>query len=174
MELTFRKHDETTFTAWYAIDSVEINDGGQIFYRDVYKDANGHYFDFDGHRYYTQDCQKYSCKEFLEDIENKKPVYDNEFYQMIISEGLDNIVFSIPMLVNAYMLPGGFTIRGDKSIPVDCHINKNTFSIFYAGTLDFVADDLATPTQTTDHYTVSDLVKLIKDNYITVKRRGEN
>lgn len=110
-----------------------------------------------------------SCEEFYDKIHNGIYITTDLFCQMLLTEGIENLIFEIPMNVRLHRaIP--YLLDGTKTKKVPCKIveeyNREVRSNYKLKFITIEYDD--TVGNTTDYYTY-DLLQFIKHGEITVK-----
>ena len=158
--------------AWlgYFKDEIEIedNNGNTEVKLPVMTDDSGEYFVYKNNKVYINDFVKVSFEDFTQAVRNNM-AFDDVFVNMLLSEGIDKIQFDVPM--NMKSGPAVFGIcfaDGDKFLNKRCRIIERQHKVIdnYKIEVEVIKDDGSTITHRS--FYTSDMVSLIKDNYIKI------
>ena len=151
--------------SWRETVMVEQRDPFKEFERTIREDEKGKFFTWNKNKIYLEDWIRIPMKEIKNKFENKEHVSTDMFCQAILTDGIDNVRFLIPL--ECYTLMGMF-VDPSKTKEVVCKINKNdtrSFKLSYKiGFMPVVSnEEVANRT-----FYTSDLVDLIKSGYIKI------
>lgn len=152
--------------------TVGDNKTKKSYRRTIRNDENGKFFTWNKNKIYLNDWIKTSMKELKDKIDNNVWVTPDDLCQAILSDGVDNVRFIVPLHT---VLISGFFVYSDKTEDTLCKIQerwnrevKNNYKI----TLVPVEPD-ETVESSRDFYTC-DMLSLIKDGYIKIiTKEGE-
>ena len=154
----------------YFKDEIEIekDDGNTEVKLPVMTDDGGDYFVYKNNKVYVNDFVKVSFEEFMQAVRDGM-AFDDIFVNMLLSEGIDKIQFDVPM--NTVSSPVFFGIcfaDGDKFINKRCRIIERQHKVIdnYKIEVEVLEDDGSTIAHRS--FYTSDMVSLIKDNYIKI------
>ena len=158
--------------AWlgYFKDEIEIEkDNGDTDVKlPVKTDDGGDYFVYKNNKVYVNDFVKVSFEDFMQAVRNNM-AFDDVFVNMLLSEGIDKIQFDVPM--NMISSPAFFGIcfaDGDKFLNKRCRIIERQHKVVdnYKIEVEVLENDGSTIAHRS--FYTSDMVSLIKDNYIKI------
>lgn len=134
----------------------------------VKTDDGGDYFVYKNNKVYVNDFVKVSFEDFMQAVRNNM-VFDDVFVNMLLSEGVDKIQFDVPM--NMISSPAFFGIcfaDGDKFLNKRCRIIERQHKVIdnYKIEVEVLENDGSTIAHRS--FYTSDMVSLIKDNYIKI------
>lgn len=147
--------------------TVDVEDATtrKCYERTIREDEKGKFFTWNKHKIYLDDWKRTSMKSIVEKLENKERIFDDMLVIAILSEGVENVRFEIPMPYS-----DGFFKHPDKTTPTICRIDeeyrdrkvKNNYKI------------ALTPVEPQENlslheeYYISDFAGLIECGYIKV------
>jgi len=134
--------------------------------RTIREDENGKFFTWNKNKIYLNDWLRISMKELKEKIEGNERVTSDDLCQAILSDGIDNARFIVPLNT---VCGFGFLLDGNKFKDTLCKIEerynrevKNNYKL----TLVPVETD-ETVASSRDYYT-TDMISLIKEGRIKI------
>ena len=146
--------------------SVEDREKRKTYERTIREDECGKFFTWNKNRIYLNDWVRTSMKELQERIDNKERIFSDDLVHAILSDGVVNVRFEVPMPTRC----GFFFVSRDKTKDVVCKIDENVrnYKVKNNYKLTLVPekeDDEASPYE---HYYISDLASLIESGYIKI------
>lgn len=147
-------------------DTIKIDNK---YIRSLRTDDSGKFFTWNKKKFYVDDYKKISINSIKDKINRKEWFTDSEFCQAVLSEGVDNIKFNVPMNIVDFSLFGLTLVDSTKTINKICHIEES-YNRFVHDTykLKLVVDDYDGSTVKTHDYYITDFVSLLRDGYISI------
>ena len=100
---------------------VTNNKNNKGYDRTIREDENGKFFTWNRNKIYLNDWIKTSMKELKEKIEKKEWVTSDDLCQAILSDGIENVRFIVPLNT---VCCGGFFLNGNKFKDTICKIKE--------------------------------------------------
>lgn len=164
----------TIIRTWYGYfkDSVDIEDNTDktIAKLPVVSDNNREYFIYNGQKVYKSDFVKVSFEDFMNAVKENM-AFDNMFTTMIMSEGLDNIQFEVPMntITGLHIFDIGFA-NGDKFINKTCRIIEREHKVEDNYKIEVEVIDPDETTISHRSFYISDMISLIRSGHIKIMK----
>lgn len=135
--------------------------------RTIREDERGEFFTWDKQKIYLDDWIKTSMKELKEKIENGERVKSDDMCQAILSDGVNNVRFIVPLGVTCC---AGFFVDASKTKEVVCKVSEERFNRKVAQNYKIVLvpvepDDSVASCE--DYY-ATDLLSLIEEGVIKI------
>jgi len=108
----------------YCEDRVSLWYDGKERIRTVHTDDEGKFFTWNRHKIYLDKFLKISKQEIINKLKNNEFVTDDELCQMLLSEGVDNVRFVIPMMTVDCRFMGLVSCNPNKRVDTVCHIEE--------------------------------------------------
>lgn len=146
--------------------SVTDNKSNKSYDRTIREDENGKFFTWNKNKVYLNDWIRTSMKELKEKIERKEWVTSDDLCQAILSDGIDNVRFIVPLNT---VCGFGFFLDGNKFKDTVCKIEERwnrEVSHNYKLVVVPVGPD-ETVASSRDFYT-SDMMSLIQSGHIRI------
>lgn len=150
---------------------IETNDNGKYreFKRSVREDENGKFFTWNQHKIYVDNFKKISIQSIKDKLANDEWVTDDELCQAILSEGVENVRFIIPMMLVSCRFMGLVTCDPTKRVEKKCHIEEGFNRMVSDGyKFNFVPDDYDGTTCSHEEYYVLDFVSSLRNGYVKI------
>ena len=134
--------------------------------KDILEDADGKYFMWGDVKYYLDNFMKIHISDILQKIKDNKKITSDELCQMILTEGVENVRFEIP-LANINARFGGLVITDPNNRKYKVCKIREGFSRMVDDNykLDFYPEDNDMSVSCESFYTM-DLVSSIQSGYI--------
>lgn len=145
------------------------NAHNKTFNRSIREDENGKFFTWNKNKIYINDWIRTSMKELKEKIERNEFVTSDELCQAILSDGIDNARFIVPLSVVSLSVFGITIFDGNEFKDTLCKIEENwnrEVKHNYKLTLVPVEPD-ETVERSREFYT-SDMIQLIREGIIKI------
>lgn len=146
--------------------TVTNNKNHKSYDRTIREDKNGKFFTWNKNKIYLNDWIRTSMKELKDRIENKEWVTSDDLCQAILSDGIENVRFIVPLNT---ICGGGFFLDGNKFKDTVCKIkeewNREVVQNYKLIVIPETPDE--TIASKRDFYT-SDMISLIVDGYIKI------
>lgn len=155
----------TVYVGLGNVETVTILDNktGKQFKRSVHKDNKGLFFTWDKFKIYLTDWVRMPISQIKNKIETSGDLTTEEVCQAILSEGLNNVRFIVPMYENEVQF--GF-LKGTK--PTLCKVSESCESNIRMNFLvRFIPVESSNPNLYVD-YTTSELVSALKRGDIKI------
>lgn len=158
------------FVSSYDFDNyVAVEDNGKLYDRITREDKFGKFFTWDCEKIYLNDWVRSSMKELKWKIENNIRVTSDDLCQAIMSDGIENVRFKVPLNTTCGF---GFFLNGNEFKETLCMIkeepNRNVKQN-YKITLVPVNPNSSIASKT-DYYTM-DFLSLIESGNIQIVER---
>lgn len=149
--------------------TVTDNKTDKSYDRTIREDENGKFFTWNKNKIYLNDWIRTSMKELKEKIERKEWVTSDDLCQAILSDGIENVRFIVPL--------NTVSIRGFGISLFDTRKKKNTVckieerwnqEVKNNYKLTFVPVEPDETVVNSDAYYTMDLISLIKTGYIKI------
>ena len=144
--------------------TVTDNKTNKSYDRSIREDENGKFFTWNKNKVYLNNWIRTSMKELKEKFERKEWVTSDDLCQAILSDGIDNVRFVVPLNTVC-----GFFLDGNKFKDTVCKIeeryNREVKSNYKLTLVPVEADE--TVASSDDYYTM-DMVSLIQSGYIKI------
>lgn len=155
---------------WVANDHTNVSVMNKKSYdRTVREDKNGKFFTWNKHKIYLNDWMKTSMKELKEKIENKEWVTSDDLCQAILSDGIENVKFVVPLNVVSIKGFGFSLLSGNEFKDTICKIkeryNREVAQNYKLIVVPVEPDE--TIASECDFYT-SDMLSLIQSGHIKI------
>ena len=146
--------------------SVTDNKNNRTYDRTIREDENGKFFTWNKNKIYLNEWIRTSMKELKEKIERKEWVTSDDLCQAILSDGIDNVRFVVPLNT---VCGFGFFLDGNKFKDTVCKIeerwNREVKQNYKLVVVPVEPDE--TVASSRDFYT-SDLMSLIQSGHIKI------
>lgn len=146
--------------------TVTNNKNNKGYDRTIREDENGKFFTWNRNKIYLNNWIKTSMKELKDKIEKKERVTSDDLCQAILSDGIENVRFIVPLNT---VCCGGFFLNGNKFKDTVCKIkeewNREVIQNYKLIVVPVEPDE--TIASKRDFYT-SDMISLIVDGYIKI------
>lgn len=157
---------------------VQLNSGKDVNCI-IQEDNDEKYFVFKNTKVFLKDFIRLSLEEFMNKVNaetnNKGYVFDYDLITMILSEGANNLIFSIPLNIVDIRSPFGINLYdGNKTVNRDCFIDQDRYSVSDCYKLAFRRVDADYDTNDTcisRSFYVEDFLSYIKNGFVTIKRK---
>ena len=111
------------FVSSYDFDNyVTVEDNGKLYDRTIHEDKFGKFFTWDREKIYLDDWLRSSIKELKWKIENNIRVTSDDLCQAIMSDGIENVRFMVPLNTTCGF---GFFLDGNKFKETLCMIRES-------------------------------------------------
>lgn len=159
------------FVSSYDFDNyVTVEDNGKLYDRTIYEDKTGKFFTWNHEKIYLDDWLRSSMKKLKQKIENKIRVTTDDLCQAIMSDGIENVRFMVPLNTTCGF---GFFLNGNEFKETLCMIkeepNRNVKQN-YKITLIPVNPNRSIASKT-EYYTM-DFLSLIESGNIQIVEKG--
>lgn len=104
--------------------SVTDNKTGKTYGRTIREDESGKFFTWNKHKIYLDNWIKTTMKELKSKIERKEWCTSDELCQAILTDGVDNVRFIVPMNIVSMRFFGISFADGDKFKNTLCKIKE--------------------------------------------------
>ena len=149
--------------------SVTDNKNNRIYNRTIREDENGKFFTWNKNKVYLNDWVRTSMKELKEKIERKEWVTSDDLCQAIISDGVENVRFIVPLNIVSVRGFGISLLDGNKTKETVCKIeeryNREVKQNYKLIVVPVKPDE--TVASYDDYYTM-DMISLIQSGYIKI------
>ena len=149
--------------------TVTDNKTKKSFKRTIREDKNGKFFTWNKNKVYLKDWIKTSMKELKEKVEKKEWITSDDLCQAIISDGIENVKFLVPLNTVSVRGFGISLLNGDKFKDTVCRVeeryNREVKQNYKLSLIPIEPDE--TVANSRDYYT-SDFVSLIKEGIIKI------
>ena len=149
--------------------TVTDNKTNKGYDRTIREDENGKFFTWNKHKVYLNDWIRTSMKELKEKIEKKEWVTSDDLYQAILSDGIENARFIVPLNTVSVRGFGISLLDGRKTKDTVCKIeeryNREVRNNYKLTLVPVETDE--TVASSHDYYTM-DMISLIKEGYIKI------
>lgn len=149
--------------------TVTDNKTNKSYERTIREDENGKFFTWNKNKVYLNDWIRTSMKELKEKVDRNEWVTSDDLCQAILSDGIDNVRFIVPLNVVSVRGLGISLLDGAKTKDVVCKIEerwnrevKQNYKLVVVP----VEED-KTVASSDDFYTM-DMISLIKSGYIKI------
>ena len=146
--------------------SVTDNKSNKTYNRTIREDENGKFFTWNKNKVYLKDWIRISMKELKEKIERKEWVTSDDLCQAILSDGIDNVRFIVPLNT---VCGFGFFLDGNEFKDTVCKIeerwNREVSHNYKLVVVPVEPDE--TVASSKDFYT-SDMILLIQSGHIKI------
>ena len=149
--------------------TVTDNKTNKSYDRSIREDENGKFFTWNKNKVYLNDWIRTSMKELKEKVEKKEWVTSDDLCQAILSDGIENARFIVPINTVSARGFGISLLDGRNTKDTVCKIEERynrEVSNNYKLTLVPVETD-ETVASSDDYYTM-DMISLIKEGYIKI------
>lgn len=147
---------------------VTIHDK-KLYERTIREDGHGKFFTWNRNKIYINDWIKTSMKELKQKFDNDERVTSDDLCQAIMSDGVENVRFIVPMDVVTARAFGLCIVDGNKHKDTLCKIderwNREVERNYKIVLVPVYSDDEVIREE--DYYT-SDLIDLIKHGHIKI------
>lgn len=137
--------------------------------RTIREDENGQFFTWDKNKIYLNDWIRTSMKELKEKVDKKEWVTSDDLCQAILSDGIENIRFIVPLNIVSVRGFGISLLDGNKTKETICKIeeryNREVKQNYKLVVIPAEPDE--TVANSRDFYT-SDMMSLIRSGYIKI------
>lgn len=134
--------------------------------RTIREDENGKFFTWNKNKIYLNDWLRISMKELKEKIERNEWVTSDDLCQAILSEGIDNARFIVPLNTVCCC---GFFLDGNKFKDTLCKIeeryNREVKQNYKLVVVPVEPDETVA---SSDDYYASDMISLIRSGHIKI------
>ena len=163
-------------TVWHTGSSDDIFvsvetmvNGYKSYKRSIHEDERGRFFTWNKHKIYLDNYKKISIDSIKKKIDNNDYITDSELCQAIMSTGVDNVRFIIPMSEVDCRVIGLSIIDPTKKNDVVCHIVED-FNRYVKDNykLRLCPDVVDENTPYYEDYYVTDLVSSLMSGYIKI------
>lgn len=145
--------------------TIEDTKTNKSYDRTIREDKNGRFFTWNRNKIYLNDWIKISMKELKEKIEKGEWVTSDDLCQAIMTDGIDNVRFMVPLNTTG----GFFFLNGNKFKDTLCKVeerwNREIKQNYKIVLIPEKPDDSVA--SSCDYYT-TDFVSLIKEGYIKI------
>jgi len=149
--------------------TVTDNKTKKTYDRTIREDEHGKFFTWNKNKIYLKDWIRTSMKELKEKIERNEWVTSDDLCQAILSDGIENVKFLVPLNIVSVRGFGISLLDGKKTKDTVCRIeeryNREVKNNYKLTLVPIEADD--TVASSDDYYTM-DMISLIKDGYIKI------
>lgn len=146
-----------------------INGEYREFKRTVREDKKGKFFTWNKNKIYIDNFKKISIQSIKDKLANGEWITDDELCQAIMSEGVENVRFIIPMMAVSGRFMGIVTCDPTSRIDKVCHIeegfNRNVVDNYK---FNFVPDEYDGSTCSHEEYYVLDFVDLLRSGHAKI------
>lgn len=137
--------------------------------RTIREDENGKFFTWDKNKIYLNDWIRTSMKELKEKVDKKEWLTSDDLCQAILSDGIENVRFIVPLNIVSARGFGISLLDGNKTKETICKIEerynrevKQNYKIVVVP-----AEPDETVANSSDFY-ISDMISLIRSGYIKI------
>lgn len=102
--------------------TVTDNKTNKGYERTIREDGNGKFFTWNKNKIYLNDWIRTSMKELKEKVDRKEWVTSDDLCQAILSDGVENARFIVPMGLSL-----GFFVDGSRFKDVECKIEERRY-----------------------------------------------
>lgn len=145
--------------------TIEDTKTNKSYDRTIREDKNGRFFTWNRNKIYLNDWIKISMKELKEKIEKGEWVTSDDLCQAIMTDGIDNVRFMVPLNTTC----GFFFLDGNKFKDTLCKVeerwNREIKQNYKIVLIPEKPDDSVA--SSCDYYT-TDFVSLIKEGHIKI------
>ena len=111
-------------------DYVSVNTKEGCYDRTIREDDGGKFFTWNKHKIYLSDWIRITMKELKQKIENGEDVFDHDLSQAIMTEGIENVRFLVPLYVRDFFpVIGFFLTSGDETKDVLCKVSESQHKV---------------------------------------------
>lgn len=148
---------------------VTVEDNGRDYKRSIISDNKGKFFTWNKTKIYLDDFCKITLDSLKAKVDRDEFITEDELLQAILSEGVENVRFNVPMMVVDARAFGLVSVKNDERINKICHI-KESFNrnVMDAYKITLVPDDYDETTLSHEDYYATDLVSCIRSGYIKI------
>lgn len=104
--------------------SVADNKTNRTYERTIREDENGKFFTWNRNKIYLDDWIRISMKELKDKIDRKEWCTSDELCQAILTDGIDNVRFVVPLNTVSMRILGIVVADGNNFKDVLCKINE--------------------------------------------------
>ena len=149
--------------------SVTDNKTNKSYDRTIREDENGKFFTWNKNKIYLNDWIRTSMKELKEKFERDEWVTSDDLCQAILSDGIDNVRFIVPLNVVSVSGFGISLLDGRETKDTVCKIeeryNREVERNYKLIVVPVEADETIASSR---NYYTSDMVSLIKSGHIKI------
>lgn len=154
--------------------SIETSNNGKYksYNRSIREDKNGKFFTWNKNKIYLNNFKKISIQSIKDKLKKNEWITSDELCQAIMSEGIENVRFIIPVCEVDFVDPFGLGIVAydpNKRTERTCHIveefNRNVRDNYK---LKLYVDNFDGTTSKYDEYYTTDLVSALRSGYVKI------
>ena len=149
--------------------SVENSETSRSYDRTIREDENGRFFTWNHKKIYLNDWIRLPMKDLKERMEKGEWVTSDDLCQAILTEGVDNVRFVVPLGVVSVRGFGISMLNGSKCKDVLCKIeedfNREVKNNYKIKVVPVVSDESVA---SSDDFYTSDFVSLIRSGHIKI------
>lgn len=149
--------------------TVTSSKDNKTYDRTIREDENGKFFTWDKNKIYLNDWIRTSMKELKEKVDKKEWVTSDDLCQAILSDGIENVRFIVPLNIVSARGFGISLLDGNKTKETVCKIeeryNRKVKQNYKLVVAPVETDE--TVANSSDFYT-SDMISLIRSGYIKI------
>jgi len=101
---------------------VENSKNGKDYERTIREDTDGKFFTWNKHKFYLNDFMPIHMAELKTKVDAGEWITSDEICQAILTEGVDNVRFSVPLNLVSASICGSTLLDGDKEENVECKV----------------------------------------------------
>lgn len=141
---------------------VSVHTKEKCYDRTIREDDGGLFFTWNKHKIYLEDWIRIPMKELKYKIESGENVFDHDLSQAIMTEGIENVRFLVPLYVRDFFpVIGFFLTSGDETKDVLCKVSEYEHKVSDNYKITVVPVEADETVESSHSFYTSDMLQLI-------------